>query len=93
MKKINLNSVIKVKLTPLGADIFYHRYDEINQKIKAHGGIPLEPKMPKIDEAGFTQFQLWDFINLYGGCFTLGVANYPIDSLNIYIDEKNLDDL
>jgi len=32
MKKLNMNSMIKVKLTPFGADIFYHQYDELNKK-------------------------------------------------------------
>ena len=50
--KINLNEFIKVKLTGLGKDIYSHRYN---------GEL-----FPKIDENGYTRFQLWDFIQLYG---------------------------
>lgn len=50
--KINLNEFIKVKLTDLGKDIYYHWYN-IN-------------RFPEIDENGYTRFQLWDFIQLYG---------------------------
>ena len=64
--KINLNDRIKVKLTPLGAEIYYHQYDDLNKKIKANGGIQLEPIMPQIDKDGYTEFQLWRFIELYG---------------------------
>ena len=32
MKKLNMNSTIKVKLTPFGTDIFYHQFDELNKK-------------------------------------------------------------
>ena len=38
MKKINLNSEIKVKLTPFGAEIFYRQYDEVNKRILSNGG-------------------------------------------------------
>lgn len=65
-KKINLNDRIKVKLTPLGAEIYYHQYDELNKKIENNGGTRLEPIMPQIDKDGYTEFQLWRFMELYG---------------------------
>ena len=64
--KINLNDRVKVKLTPLGAEIYYHQYDEVDKKIKANGGKGFEPTMPEIDKDGFTEIQLWHFIELYG---------------------------
>lgn len=62
-RKINLNDTIKVKLTPLGADIYYHQYDELN---KAYGRIVIEPHLPKVDEKGYTKLQLHQFMELYG---------------------------
>lgn len=62
-EKINLNERIKVKLTPLGAEIYYKQYDELN---KNAGKTVLEPRMPEIDKDGYTEFQLWHFIELYG---------------------------
>lgn len=62
-EKINLNERIKVKLTPLGAEIYYKQYDELN---KNAGKTVLEPRMPKIDKDGYTEFLLWNFIELYG---------------------------
>ena len=61
--RINLNEFIKVKLTDLGKDIYYHRYDVINKFAERE---VIKPKYPKEDENGYTKFQLWDFIALYG---------------------------
>lgn len=61
--RINLNESIKVKLTDWGKEIYYHQYDEIN---KIAGREVCKPKFPKEDENGYTEFQLWDFIQLYG---------------------------
>ena len=61
--RINLNETIKVKLTDWGKDIYYHQYDRINQ---IAGRKICKPKFPKEDENGYTEFQLWVFIELYG---------------------------
>lgn len=61
--KINLNETIKVKLTPYGAEIYYKQFDELN---KQHGRQICKPQMPRIDKDGYTEFQLWHFIELYG---------------------------
>lgn len=84
--KINLNDNIKVKLTPLGAEIYYHQYDELNKHIKKNGGTGLEPRMPQIDKDGYTKFQLYHFIKLYGGHISMCKANV-ITPLDIVIAE------
>lgn len=61
--KINLNETIKVKLTPYGAEIYYKQFDELN---KQRGRGICKPHMPRIDKDGYTEFQLWHFIELYG---------------------------
>ena len=63
MQKINLNETIKVKLTPYGAEIYYKQFDDVNK----HCGREIcKPQMPRIDKDGYTEFQLWHFIELYG---------------------------
>lgn len=84
--KINLNDRVKVKLTPLGAEIYYHQYDELNKQIKERGGKQLEPTMPRIDKDGYTEFQLWHFIELYGEHIGMCKKNV-IDPLDIIISE------
>ena len=61
--RINLNEPIKVKLTDLGKEIYYHQYDRINQIV---GREACKPSFPKEDENGYTEFQLWCFMELYG---------------------------
>lgn len=61
--KINLNESIKVKLTDLGKEIYYHRFDDLN---KLNGKEILTPNFPKVDKDGYTTFQLWDFMQMYG---------------------------
>ena len=61
--RINLNEPIKVKLTDLGKEIYYHQYDRANQ---IAGREICKPKFPKEDENGYTEFQVWCFMELYG---------------------------
>ena len=61
--RINLNEPIKVKLTDWGKEIYYHQYDRTNQIV---GRKVCKPMFPKEDENGYTEFQLWYFIELYG---------------------------
>ncbi|MCM1234149.1 MAG: hypothetical protein NC489_28940 [Ruminococcus flavefaciens] len=91
-KKVNLNSKIKVKLTPYGAEIYYYKVDGVNEKIIRNGGTPLDRKMPCIDKDGFTEFQLWEFINLYGSCIGLG-RKEVLSDICLYISEKDLEDV
>ena len=63
VQKINLNETIKVKLTPLAAEIYYKQFDEFNKQC---GREICKPHMPQIDKDGYTEFHLWHFIELYG---------------------------
>lgn len=84
--KLNLNDQVKVKLTPLGAEIYYNRYDFLKSSIRAIGGVCAEPKMPKIDEDGYTEMTMWQFIELYGK--DIGKINREvINPLDIIIAE------
>ena len=61
--RINLNEPIKVKLTDWGKEIYYHQYDRTNH---IAGREICKPRFPREDENGYTEFQLWCFIELYG---------------------------
>lgn len=92
MKKLNLNSFIKVKLTDHGKDIFYHQYDELNDFIIKRGGTPIKPGFPETDAEGYTVFLLWKFIQTYGKHIGMGAKNV-IEPLNIYIKDEDLEDV
>lgn len=79
--KININDRVKVKLNPLGAEIYYHQYDYINKKA---GRTVIEPHMPRIDKDGYTDFALWAFMELYGNHIGVGKRNV-IDPINIIV--------
>ena len=91
MKQLNLNNIIKVKLTDYGKDIFYHQYDELNIFIVGQGGKEIEPRYPDVDENGYSKFQLWSFMNLYGEYMKLAAPNV-IEPLNIFIEDNDLED-
>ena len=91
VKALNLNDVIKVKLTDYGKDIYYHQYDELNNRLIANGGKPLEPRYPDVDDDGYSKFQLWSFMRLYGEHMKM-CGPKVIEPLNIYIEEKDLEE-
>ena len=89
MKKFNMNRNVKVKLTPLGVDIFHHENDEVNEYILTRGGIPLEQPMPQIDADGLTEFQLWEFIQMYGNYIGICRESVIVDC-TLYFNDKDL---
>ena len=86
--KINLNEKVKVKLTPLGAEIYYKQFDELNEKC---GREICKPHMPQIDKDGYTEFQLWNFIELYGEHIGMCKPNV-IEPLDIVYCKHNRED-
>ena len=85
---INLNECVKFKLTDHGKDIFYHRFDGLNESIIRRGLKPIAPKMPKTDADGYTRMQLWEFMELYGP--HIGMAKEScIESLEIIYESKD----
>ena len=85
MSELSLNAKIKVKLTPHGVDIYYHQNDELIEQMKDNKGITkiIERRMPTIDKDGFTEMQLWEFMELYGSHMNFSEQTV-IEPLNIY---------
>ena len=88
MKTFNINNLIKVRLTDHGKDIFYHQHDEFNRRY-GNGKEIIEPRYPDVDEDGFTIFQLWHFMEIYGPYISITAPNF-IENNNIYIEESDL---
>ena len=82
--RINLNELIKVKLTDWGKEIYYHQYDRTNQ---IAGREICKPKFPKEDENGYTEFQLWCFIELYGEHMGMTLPNV-IEPIEIVYERR-----
>lgn len=93
MKSLNLNADIKVKLTPLGVDIYFHKNDHlIKPQMSEETKKMLSGKMPRIDEDGFTAFYLWEFMQIFGNKIGLGMPNV-IEPINIVFDEDKIDEV
>ena len=82
--RINLNEPIKVKLTDWGKEIYYHQYDRVNQ---IAGREICKPKFPKEDENGYTEFQVWCFMELYGEHMGMTLPNV-IEPLEIVYERR-----
>jgi hypothetical protein len=76
---LNLNDLIQVRLTNRGHEIL--KYNSLsNNKI-------YEPR--KKDKDGWTTFQLWEIMFLFGEEMYLGNENMPIQpEMRIYEDEQ-----
>ena len=72
MDMINLNENVKVKLTDFGINVYRIRY-----------GIE-----PKVDELGYTSFQLWQLMNIYGIYCTLANPDGEPFKLDILLNEN-----
>ena len=83
--RINLNEWVKVKLTDLGKEIYYHQFDELNN---TYGREIIKPSFPSEDKDGYTRFQLWEFMQLYGPHIGMGAPNV-IDPLEIVYEGEN----
>lgn len=89
MKKLNLNSTIGFRLNDRGKDIYYHKYDELNEYIVSRGGEPIERRYPDVDENCISWFQLWQFMDIFGNHTGLGKPEFWKE-LSIYIKEEDL---
>lgn len=85
--KINLNDKVKVKLTVAGIKAYIDHMNEPNERAKS--GQPIKSKwlLPSIDDEGYTQFQLWEFINIFGEYFYIGNNEQVIMPLEIIKSE------
>lgn len=91
--RINLNETIKVKLTDLGQQIYYHKFDAYNSWARENGKLELTPHWPKQDKDGKTSFALWQFIELYGPHIGITAPNVILPLEIIYEqDKKGQDD-
>ena len=79
-KTFNINSDVKVKLTPEGRDIYY---ENENYK-KSVGHYPVL----KEDEKGYSTWQLWVLIETFGPHISM-VTN--LFETNILINDEDLD--
>lgn len=84
-KVINLNDTVKVKLTEAGVK-------QYKKKIKEWFGevtpMEVENYIREADSKGYTKFQLWEFMNIFGELFlypTFEKERLPIENNTLYL--------
>lgn len=88
----NINHMIKVKLTDSGKDILNKHFSEINKYCESlELNYTLTQYVEEYAEGadGYTKFQLWDFMNIFGSYFRLG-SPLIIQNNDIIFNEEDL---
>lgn len=75
MIEYNLNKTVYVKLNSVGRDIYKNYIQDLNSNLSTE---------PKVNENGYTKFQLWDLIHIFGEYIGLGLPT-PFDKNCIYL--------
>jgi hypothetical protein len=87
-RSININDMVRVKLTEMGKEIYFHQYDNLNKLL---GKEIVKPSYPNIDSEEYSNFQLWHLMKIYGESLELGktVTNNTLPfETNILIEDK-----
>ena len=73
--KVNLNQVVKVKLTEYGVSVLKEQHDELNAWIKLRGGKSLGEFELRLDEDGYYSTQIWMLMSKFGHAMRMGNEN------------------
>ena len=88
-KTFNINDIIKVKLTQKGKLIYLEYQIEIQKRFD-RDGIKIEvPLNIEVDSEGFSSFQLWRFMEIFGSHMYCG-AEPVIEGPILYLPEELL---
>lgn len=77
--KVNINMNVKVKLSNKGIDILRKRHDDLNEHIELRGGKGFGEFKLDQDEDGYTTFQMWNLMNIFGEYMSMGLE-IPFDT-------------
>ena len=85
--EVNLNHHIRVKLNDKGKSLYNNRYsDKFSPSLLAQ----LNIKPLVIDHEGYSQFQLHEFMEIFGNHFGPSAQDIPIESMNVMVQRNNL---
>ena len=88
-KTFNINEFVKVKLTQKGKLVYLEHQIEIQKRFN-RDRIKIDvPLNVEVDDEGFSSFQLWEFMNIFGShmyCGSEPVIEGPI----LYLPEELL---
>ena len=82
--KFNLNETVKVKLTAKGRNILVKHHNRFLETTKEE-----VKKMHPSDEEGYTEFQMWTLMQIFGNNVYMGQLEYPFDMNMIIVTKDN----
>lgn len=86
--KFNVNSSVRVKLTDEGRKIHRDRHDNLRKKLPS--GVEFNYRPPEEDADGYSKWQLWELMQVFGPHICLGCVN-PFDTeIQFIVDSKNI---
>lgn len=68
---VNVNEIVKVKLTDVGINILKQQHEELNERIKKVNGKGIGEFEIKLDNDGYYSTQLWVLMNTFGHSMTM----------------------
>ena len=80
-KETNLNYYIKVKLTEKGKEIYREYLNDVLEEYEIND----VPKI-EVDKEGYTEFQMWDFMCIFGKHFHM-LGDNPC-GINVLVQVK-----
>ena len=70
--KFNLNQNVRVQLTEEGREIHRKGYEDL---VKQFPNISYEYEVPKEDKDGWSKWQMWNLIQIFGSHIAMGIAS------------------
>lgn len=94
--KININHIVKVKLTDLGNKIYEEYLQNEYKSLSHYSGLATIRIEKEKDQDGYIHFQLWDFMRIFGEHFYVGSEAvtehneiiFPDDIITIELQEQ-----
>lgn len=86
--EFNINNYVKVKLTKKGVELLRKEQEAREEELRNYrlsASLDLSLLTPKADDDGYTKFQLWDLMAIFGPHIAQ-VGELPIET-NIIIEQ------
>lgn len=87
MRILNVNEMVKVKLTEKGLDIYWEYNRDMPEQLKPS----INELRRRADKEGYHSFQIWKLMNIFGA--SIGISfDLPFET-NMLIDENILNEV
>ena len=87
MKTLNINSQVRIKLTPCGIEKLKRKHEELRSLCPSIGKFT----PPEADKDGYCEMQLREIMNTFGKDMYNGNMNLPFET-NIQIDDAKFEE-